>query len=87
VSGERTLSRRLESIAATLPREDRERTLAALRIGAELALSRLTEVGGMYSTKSDIEVVRDELLPSTGTAKVPIAAPTPPDTPLQEQEL
>lgn len=68
-----TLSQRLENIAAVVPPEDgRGSLLAALRVGAEIALARIAEVGGGYPTAASVAKVHDELFQGTAAAGRPI---------------
>ncbi len=83
----RVLSNRLAAVADTQEELMRERIHAALRIGAELALARVYEIGGQYAGSSDIRTAVDELqyaMPAPPTtvysgAETPPSAPSPVD--------
>jgi len=55
------LSNRLALLAEMQDEAIRDRLHAALRIGAMLALARISEVGGSYPTGSDFKAVMTEL--------------------------
>lgn len=83
-----TLSERLEWIADTQEEDIRPRLLAALRVGADIALARVSELGGAYPSSSDVNAVRRELGgPSQETheeekEEEPVLAAPPDDSPL-----
>lgn len=73
-----SLRERLEQIAEIHHPQDRPRLLAALLVGADIALARIREVGGAYASGSEVDRVIEELR-ATPVAPEPYAATAPPD--------
>lgn len=73
------LRNRLQCIAATQQKPDRERLEAALLIGARIALARVREIGGTYPSGIDVDKAVRELLDHEQDKGVELPAPA--DTP------
>lgn len=75
------LAKRLARLADTQEPAMRDRLHAALRVGAELALARVKELGGSYPTSADFSAVLAELEPSVAPIEIQFAVPDQSDEP------